>query len=113
MYSLIIEFKADKLAEIIKQSLISQLENIKQDNEEEDKEALERHQLEALTAQQQEKKEVQDDNEQMEKLNAFEAKLDKIKIDNENILKGKGIKKSLTDNTMAKKLETSDSSDEN
>jgi hypothetical protein len=96
------------LDDVIKQSLISQLESIKDDDEEEDREALEKHQLDALNATTELDKETEENKEKMEKLNAFEAKLDKIKVDNENVLKGK----SLTKKPAAKGTESSESSDE-
>ncbi len=91
--------------DVIKQSLISQLENIREDDEEEDREALEKHQLDAMNATADLDKETE---ENKEKLNAFEAKLDKLKVDNENVLKGKN----LTKKVAAKANETSESSDE-
>jgi hypothetical protein len=93
------------LDDVIKQSLISQLENIREDDEEEDREALEKHQLDAMNATADLDKETE---ENKEKLNAFEAKLDKLKVDNENVLKGKN----LTKKVAAKANETSESSDE-
>jgi predicted RNase H-like nuclease (RuvC/YqgF family) len=74
------------LDDLIKQSLISQLESIKADDEEEDREALEKHQLDAMNATADLEKETEENKEKMDKL---EAKLDKLKIDNDNVLKGK------------------------
>lgn len=108
---------ANDLDDLIKQSLVSQLETIKQEDEEEDKEALEKHQLDALNASAEQQKEIEDEQEKLAKLNAFEAKLDKIKQDNENVLKGKHVKK-IGDESGAqlparKVPDTSESSDEN
>ncbi len=77
------------LEEIIKQSLISQLETIKAD-EEEVKETIEQHQLKSLQI-----NETDDtyEQERKEKLDAFEAKLDRIKQENKDILEGKSLKK--------------------
>ena len=85
---------------------------IEQEDEDEDREALEKHQLDALNANAQQEKEVQEEKEKLDKLNEFEAKLEKIKTDNEAILKGKN---PLNMNFPKKKknADTSESSDEN
>ncbi|CAF0853290.1 unnamed protein product [Brachionus calyciflorus] len=75
------------LEDIITQSLISQLENVKID-EEDSKELMEKHQLE-LMQEKKSKGDVNDDDDQKDKMDAFEAKLDKIKSENEAILLGK------------------------
>ena len=102
--------KENDLEEIIKQSLISQLETIKAD-EEEVKETIEQHQLKSLQI-----SEADDtyEQERKEKLDAFEAKLDRIKQENKDILEGKSLKKKKKEN--AKKGDkgggsSSDSSD--
>ena len=79
--------KERELDEIIKQSLISQLESIKVDDDE-TKETIEKHQLESLAANQQ-LHEKDDDLAQKEKMDAFEAKLEKVKAENEAVMEGK------------------------
>ena len=74
------------LDDIIKQSLISQLESIKIDDDE-TKETLEKHQL--LSMNQQEA----DESEQKSKMDAVEANLDKLKKQNEDVLQGKSVHK--------------------
>jgi hypothetical protein len=74
------------LDEIIKQSLISQLENVKVDDEEA-KETLEKHQLESLNQNQ------DDMDEHKSKMDAVEANLDKMKQQNEDVLQGKQVHK--------------------
>jgi hypothetical protein len=86
------------LDDIIKQSILSQLESVKFDDDE-SKEASEKHQLESLAMATEET-----DDEKKAKFDAFEQKLKKIKEDNEAILKSADPNKNLKD---------TDSSDEN
>ena len=98
-----------ELEDIIKQCLISQLENVK-DDEEDSKEMLEKHQLELMQAL---KKPDDTESEQKDKLDAFEAKLDKIKSANEAILHGKKkIKKKTKNDPNSKSSDSSSDEDE-
>ncbi len=95
------------LEDIIKQSLISQLETIKAD-EEDVKETIEQHQLKSLQI-----NETDDayDQERKDKLDAFEAKLDRIKQENKDILEGKSLKKKKQSGAKKGGGSSSDSSD--
>ena len=73
--------------EIIKQSLISQLESVKEDDDD-DTDTVQQHQLQSLSSEQQKQHEEEMRQRQKEKLDAFEAKLDKIKTENAKILDG-------------------------
>lgn len=77
------------LEDIIKQSLISQLETIKADDED-TKETIEQHQLKSLAM---DNNDDEYNQERKDKLDAFEAKLEKVKKENEAILGGKSLKK--------------------
>lgn len=83
--------KSSELEDIIKLSLISQLENVKLD-EEEANDVAERHQLETLKLNPKEEEAppppAEEDNK-LAKMDAFQANLDKIKTQNAKLLKGK------------------------
>lgn len=83
------------LDEIIKQSLISQLENVK-DDEDNSQELMEKHQLELMEKDKKDKDDFDEDDQKF-KMDAFEAKLDKIKTDNEAFLRGKKNKTKTSD----------------
>ena len=108
--------KARDLDDIIKQSLLSQLESIKIDEDDEDRDAVEKHQLESLATKREEVEEkVVSIEEQKEKMDAFEAKIDKIKNQNAAILEGKTMSKSSSQQQQQqekKKDDDSSSSDE-
>lgn len=89
------------LDDIIKQSLISQLENVKEE-EVDSQELMEKHQMELM-----EKDDLTNEDQKL-KMDAFEAKLDKIKSENEAFIRKKSNLKKKSD----KKNESDDSSDE-
>ena len=90
--------------DIIKQSLLSQLETIKADDDEA-KEALEKHQQQTLASYQDKEKKLEEEEnehkialeEQKERMDAVVAKIDKIKQENASILDGKGKPKLVQD----------------
>lgn len=105
--------KENDLEDLIKQSLISQLETVSVDDEE-TKEMMEKHQLESLqTNEKSQEDDLEDD--QKNKFDAFEAKLDKIKSENEAILQGKSVHKNKSKSKNGAQNEPKDdsSSDEN
>lgn len=73
-----------ELEDLIKQSLISQLETVKLDDDEA-KETLEKHQLVSMNQNQQE---IQ---ENKSKMDAVEMNIDKMKQQNEDVLQGKAV----------------------
>ena len=103
------KIKGSDLEDIIKQSLISQLENVQIDDDEV-KEVIEKHQLDSLSAytqRQQEAIETENETEdQLAKLDAFNANLEKIKNANKELLDGKK-----TLNVVKGKNNQNDSSD--
>lgn len=84
--------KASDLEDIIKLSLISQLENIEFDEEEENNIA-EKHQLESINRNPKEEENPlppgDDEEDKLAKMDAFQANLDKIKNQNAKLLKDK------------------------
>lgn len=96
---------------------MSQLESIKIDEDDDDRDAVERHQLESLASKREEvaEEKVASLEEQKEKMDAFEAKIDKIKNQNAAILEGKTMPKSSSQQQQQqqeKKDDDSSSSDE-
>ena len=95
-------------------SLISQLENIKVD-ENEAKELSEKHQLDSLNQNQDENgknQEEDEDEDKMAKMDAFQANLDKIKNQNAQLLEDKKPKANKSKgNKKSKDQDSSDSDD--
>jgi hypothetical protein len=106
--------KGSDLDEIIKQSLISQLENVKID-EDEAFEIIEKHQMDSLNVSRQKTQEegTEEPNstvDQLAKLDAFNANLEKIKNQNKSLLEGKKTM-NLQPNQSKKQSDSSDSDD--
>ena len=84
--------KASDLEDIIKLSLISQLENVNFNEEEED-DIAEKHQLESINRNPKEEDNplppAEDEEDKLAKMDAFQANLDKIKNQNAKLLKEK------------------------
>ena len=95
--------------EIIKQSLISQLESVKEDDDD-GSDTVQQHQLQSLSSEQQKQHEEEMRQRQKEKLDAFEAKLDKIKTENAKILDGQSTLK--LEKSQKKKRDPNASSDD-